>query len=196
VTTMAAGPATWHGGRPELSAPGPGTGRGGPSGDAPRDALRTVPVTRPPVPAGVAHGGSVVVAAADLAAVLRALGDGSAGHARHLGQPPVSAAHGRLARALAGAARDAPGQVPAVAGGAGETGPAAAVLAAIEALDGNHRRLLLDRLAATRPDVVEAGIQWLQEWQAEASERRRIRRNRDSKTRRDQRRATGDGNGG
>lgn len=137
----------------------------------------------------------MTVAAADLAAVLRALGDGPGGHPGRPGGPPVCAAHARLTRALAVAATATPGQLPAVADRADETGPEAVALAAVEALDGNHRRMLLGRLAATDPAVVMAGARWLREWQAGAAERRRIRHNRDSKTRRDRRRATTDDSG-
>jgi hypothetical protein len=134
----------------------------------------------------------VTVAAADLAAVLAALGDGIGGHLRPCGGQVVAAAHGRLARALADAERTVPGQVPPGGEQAGGTGTAAVALALVEGLDGNHRRLLLDRLAATCPDVVEAGARWLAEWQATARERRRVSHNRDSKEKRDRRRATGD----
>jgi hypothetical protein len=188
VTTVAPAPATVDGGCPGLPAPGVDRAGRGPSGAV----LRAVPASRAPAPPDVADGRRVTVSAADLAAVLAALRDGPGGHLSQGGHRVVAAAHGRLARALADAERTVPGQVPPGGEQAGGTGTAAVALALVEGLDGNHRRLLLDRLAATCPDVVEAGARWLAEWQATARERRRVSHNRDSKEKRDRRRATGD----
>jgi len=154
------------------------------------------PSTRATVADSPSGTGCGPVAGASGHGVREALADDARNHGNQGGRPPVAAAYGHVPRQPGGQVPATPGQVPSLAGEAGETGPAAVALAAIEALDGNHRRQLLDRLAATDPDVVMAGVRWLQEWQSGAAERRRIRHNRDSKTRRDQRRATAADSGG
>jgi len=54
----------------------------------------------------------------------------------------------------------------------------------VEVLDGSQRKLLLARLADTDPDVVVAGMTWLDQWPAGNAERRRTDRNRKAKDRR------------
>ena len=64
--------------------------------------------------------------------------------------------------------------------------PAAPALVA--AMDGAERSLLLAHLAQAHPDAVEAGIDWLARWRAEAAERRRKAARRHEHDRRRRRR--------
>jgi hypothetical protein len=58
-------------------------------------------------------------------------------------------------------------------------------MAAVEALDGSQRKLLLTRLADSEPEAVVAALVWLEQWHAGNREQRRADRNR---ARKDQRR--------
>src|SRR5260370_28456367 len=87
------------------------------------------------------------------------------------------------------------GCVPASSSARWSAGSSPTPEASAAALAGSDRKLLQARLAATDPDVVERGIQWLQEWHAEAAEERRIRRNRAATQRGRRRRPTGGDSG-
>jgi hypothetical protein len=85
------------------------------------------------------------------------------------------------------------GPVPNQAGEAGSEPP---VEARVSALDGSERKLLLDELARTYPDVVEAGFELLAQWRAGAAEGRRKKQRRLEHNRRRRRRVAELGGGG
>jgi hypothetical protein len=60
----------------------------------------------------------------------------------------------------------------------------ATAIAAVEALDGSERKLLLGWLADTEPETVIAALVALEQWHAGNAERRRIDRNDKAKGRR------------
>ena len=74
---------------------------------------------------------------------------------------------------------------------AGESGWQAVALAAVQALDGAARVVLLEHFAGTDPALVLAGVTWLERWYADAPERHRQARNRRAKDRRRRQRAEG-----
>lgn len=61
---------------------------------------------------------------------------------------------------------------------AGESGWQAVALAAVQALDGAARVVLLEHFADTDPALVLAGVTWLEQWYAGAAERQRAARTR------------------
>lgn len=99
-------------------------------------------------------------------------------------QPPPQAAAAEIRTA-----RSDLSQPAASADQPGESGWRAGAAAAVEALDGSQRKLLLARLAATDPDAVAAGLAWLERWHAACDERRRADRHRKAKDRRRRQRA-------
>jgi hypothetical protein len=98
--------------------------------------------------------------------------------------PVASSAEAAALRALLGHAATAPDQ-------AGESGWQAVALAAVEALDGSERKLLLARLADSEPEAVVAALVWLEQWHAGSAERRRADRSRKAKDRRRRQRRDG-----
>lgn len=127
---------------------------------------------------------------------LEALADDASNHGNQGGQPPVTAACGHVPRQPGGQVPAASGQVPSLADGPDETARRAILAAALATLDGNDRIRLLDRVADTHPEVVEAALWWLAGWHADTRERRRVRNNRSGTLRDRRRRAAAADNGG
>jgi len=71
----------------------------------------------------------------------------------------------------------------------GEDGWRPVAAAAVEALDGSERKLLLARLADSEPEVVVAAVVWLEQWHAGNREQRRADRRRAEHDRRRRQRA-------
>jgi hypothetical protein len=106
-------------------------------------------------------------------------------HANHAGGRLSPQAAAALLRGLP----DGSGQGSPVSATSGESGWRPVATAAVEALDGSDRKLLLARLADSDPDVVVAGLTWLQQWHEANAERRAGDRRRKAKDRRRRQRA-------
>ena len=114
-------------------------------------------------------------------------GDGIRDHANQAGHdlsPQAGAAE--VAHAVSHFGQGSPGLASP-----GEDGWRAVAAAVVEALDGSQRKLLLARLADTDPDVVVAGVTWMEQWHAANAERRREARKEKSRDRRRRQRRDG-----
>ena len=80
----------------------------------------------------------------------------------------------QVAAAPTDARRDSSDQGEPVSATVAEDGPECAAVAYVEALDGAERKILLTHIAQAFPDVVEAGVELVARWRAEAAERRRV----------------------
>jgi hypothetical protein len=112
-------------------------------------------------------------------------GDGIRNHENQAGRQLSP----QVTERLSVTAPDSSGQGSPAVSQAGESGWRAVAVAAVEALDGSERKLLLARLADSEPEVVVAALVWLEQWHAGNREQRRADRRRAEHDRRRRQRA-------
>ena len=95
----------------------------------------------------------------------------------------------QVTAAARGARRDASDQSEPAAASLVEDGRERAAVAYVDGLDGSERKVLMHHIAQAFPGVVEAGVELVAQWRAEAAEERRKKGRRHEHDRRRRRRA-------